>query len=64
MENNNKLDGVGPPDWIQGYMYTLGRRGLRVSWELLHENGSNERQAAWHSHAEVARHCEADMSYI
>ena len=19
------------PDWIQGYMYTLGRRGLRVS---------------------------------
>ena len=55
-------------DWIQGYMYTLGRRGLRVSnspvphdvalifrtcqlhtaWELLHENGGNKRQAAWH----------------
>ena len=22
---------TGPPDWIQGYIYTLGRRGLRVS---------------------------------
>ena len=26
-----ELEGQQEADWIQGYMYTLGRRGLRVS---------------------------------